>query len=88
MLWTKAGKHLLEERAMGGKVHDRLNKVRKRDGIKDERERNMDRLCMREVERQRDRERERLRDRDGGRESQMWRGLGRYKSLWCKLLQW
>lgn len=27
-------------------------------------------------------------DRDGGRELQMWRGLGRYKSLWCKLLQW
>lgn len=32
--------------------------------------------------------RERLRDRDRGREPQMWRGLGRYKSLWCKLLQW
>lgn len=36
----------------------------------------------------RDRKKERLRDRDGGREPQMWRGLGRYKSLWCKLLQW
>lgn len=35
-----------------------------------------------------EKKRERLRHRNGGRGPQMCQGLERYKSLWCKLLQW
>lgn len=46
VLWTKAGKHLLEDEAMG-KVCDRLSKVEKKlDGIKVQQEKYGQVVCV------------------------------------------